>query len=330
MKSFASFVAALSALFMALSALPAAHAQGYPSRPVRIISGVAAGGPGDVATRGAAQVLSQVLGQPFVVENRLGAEGMIAGEACARSAPDGYTFCMFDGYQLALNPVVRVKMSYDPVRELTPVMHLGFAAGAIIAHPSVPANSLSELFDLARARPGSIAWGSSGLASPSNLYIEWLKNAKGILFHNIPYKSALQAMQAVLAGEIQVTSYIAAQVAPQVRAGKLKALAVPTSERSPHLPEVPTFKEAGMDVALVTWFGFMAPTGTPREIVQRVNAEIAKEMFNNAPMREKYLTKPGTQVLPPAGGTPEAFAEFLAAQRDMYSGVVKITGVRIE
>jgi tripartite-type tricarboxylate transporter receptor subunit TctC len=297
---------------------------------VRIISGVAAGGPGDVATRGAAQVLSQSLGQPFTVENRLGAEGMIAGEACARSTPDGYTLCMFDGWQVALNPAIRTKMPYDPARDLTPVMHLGFAAAAIIAHPSVPANSLQELFALAKAKPGSIAWGSSGIASPSNLYIEWLKNARGLQFHNVPYKSALQAMQAVLAGEIQVTSYIAGQVAPHVRAGKLKALAVPTSERSPYLPEVPTFKESGMDVALVTWFALMAPAGTPKDIIQRVNAEIAKDLFNNPAMREKHLTKPGTLVSPPAGRPPEAFAEFLKSQRELFASVVKTTGVRID
>ncbi len=320
--------------FLALSTMVlaacAAHAQTYPTKQVRIISGVIAGGPGDTANRGAAQVLSQALGQAFVVENRLGAEGMIAGEACARSAPDGYTLCMFDGHEIALNPVMRTKMTYDPVKDMTPVMHLGFAAAAILVHPSVPANSLKELFDLARAKPDTINWGSSGLASPGNLYIEWLKNAKGIRFHNVPYKSAVEAMRAVLAGEIDVTSFIAGASAPQVRAGKFKALAVASNERSPYLPDVPTFKEAGMDIAIITWFGMMAPTGTPREVVQRLNTVLAKDLFGNAAMRDKYLTTPGTQVSPPAGASPEAFAEFLKAQREMYAGIVKVTGVRIE
>ena len=318
-------VAALS-----LCVLSGAIAQTYPAKPVRIISGIATGGPGDIGTRGAAQALAQTLGQPFVIESRLGAEGLIAGEACARAVPDGYSLCVFDGYQIALNPVVRVKMPYDGVRDLTPVMHLGFAPGAIIAHPAVPANTLKELFDLAKAKPNTVTWGSSGLASPSNLYIEWLKNARGITFNNIPYKSSQQAMQAVLAGEIQVTSFVAAAIAPQVRAGKLKALAVPTSARSPHLPEVPTFKEAGMDVAITTWIGIMAPAATPKEIIQRVNAVIAKDLFNNAPMKEKFLTTAGLQVLPPAGGTPEQFAEFLKSEMEMFSSVVKITGVKVE
>ena len=137
-------------------------------------------------------------------------------------------------------------------------------------------------------------------------------------------------MQAVLSGEIQVTSYIAGQVAPQVRAGKFKALAVATSQRSPYLPEVPTFKEAGMDVAILTWYGLMAPAGTPRDIVQRVNAVVAAELFAVPAMRDKYLTTPGTQVEPPAGAPPEAFAEFLKAQREMYARVVKVAGVKIE
>ncbi len=325
------FFTSLAAVVLAgVSALPAANGQGYPNKPVRIISGIATGGPGDIAARGAAQALTQTLGQPFVIESRLGAEGMIAGEACAKSTPDGYTLCVFDGYEIALNPVVRTKMPYDGVRDLTPVMHLGFAPGAIIVHPSVPANSLKELFDLAKAKPESITWGSSGLASPSNLYVEWLKNAKGILFHNVPYKSSQQAMQAVLAGEIQVTSYVAAAIAPQVRAGKLRALAVPTSERSPHLPEVPTFKEAGMEVAITTWIAIMAPTGTPKEIIQRVNSTIAKDLYNNAAMREKFLAKAGLQVLPPSGESTEAFAEFLKSQYEMFSSLVRITKVRIE
>lgn len=327
MKSFASFIAALS---VGLLALPAANAQNYPSRAVRIISGVAAGGPGDVASRGAAQALTQALGQPFVIENRVGAEGMLAGEACAKAAPDGYTLCMFDGFQLTLQPAIRVNMPYDSARDLTPVMHLGFGAGAILIHPSVPANSLKELFDLAKAKPDSLAWGSSGVGSPGNLYIAWLKNVKNISFQNVPYKSALQALQATMAGEIQVTSYVANAAAPLVKAGKLKALAVPTSERSPYLPDVPTFKEAGMDIALVVWFALMAPSATPNQIIQRLNAVIAKGLFDNGPMREKYLTTPGTAILPPAGASPEVFAEFMKSQREMFADVAKATGVRIE
>ena len=151
-----SFAFRLVAFFAALFACAIAHAQSYPASRVRIISGVAPGGPGDVATRGAAEGLARVLGQPFVIENRPGAEGMIAGEACAKSAADGYTLCLFNGHDIALNPLLRSKMPFDPARELTPIVHLGFAAAAIIVHPSVPANSLQELFALAKAKPGAL------------------------------------------------------------------------------------------------------------------------------------------------------------------------------
>ena len=320
----------LQQLVLFCTLVAAAQAQIYPGTRVRIISSVAPGGSGDVATRGAAEGLSRTLGQPFVVENRPGAEGMIAGEACAKSPADGYTLCLFSGHDIALNPFLRSKMPYDPVRELIPVMHLGFAAAAIVVHSSVAANSLQELFALARAKPDSITWGTSGLASPGHIYVEWLKNAQDIRFRNIPYKSALQGMQAALSGEIEVTTYIAGVVAPHIRAGKLKALAVATSARSPYLPEVPTFKEAGMEFAILTWYGLMAPVRTPREIVQRINAVIAAELFAVPAMRDKYLSTPGTQVDPPAGASPEAFADFLKAQRDMYARVVKAAGIKVE
>jgi tripartite-type tricarboxylate transporter receptor subunit TctC len=313
-----------------LATFAIANAQGYPNTRVRIISGVAPGGPGDVASRGAAEGLTRVLNQPFVIENRPGAEGMIAGEACVKSAPDGHTLCYFNGHDIALNPVLRTKMPFDPARELIPIIHTGFAAAAIIVHPSVPANSLQELFALAKAKPDSLNWGSSGLASPGNLYIEYLKNGQNIRFHNVPYKSALQGMQALVAGDIHVTTFVAGAIAAQVKAGKLKALAVATSQRSPYLPDVPTFKEAGMDVSILTWYGLMAPTGTPREIVQRVNAVVAAELFAIPAMRDKYLTTPGTQVEPPAGGSPEAFADYYKAQREMYARVVKIAGIKAE
>jgi tripartite-type tricarboxylate transporter receptor subunit TctC len=325
-----SCILRLAAFLLGLVALAAAHAQTWPNNRVRIVSGVAPGGVGDVATRGAAEGLTKSLGQPFVIENRPGAEGMIAGEACARSAPDGYTLCLFNGHDIALGPVLRSKMPFDPARDFVPIIHLGFAAAAIIVHPSVPANSLQELFALAKSKPDSLNWASSGLASPGHLYIEYLKNGPGIRFHNVPYKSSLQGMQALVAGDIHVTTYVAGAIASQVKAGKMKALAVATSQRSPYLPEVPTFREAGMDIAILTWFGLMAPAGVPREIIQRVNSAVVAELFAVPAMRDKYLTTPGIQVEPPAGGSPEAFAEYYKAQREMYAHVVKIAGIKAQ
>lgn len=326
MNCFPAFIAAVGLLLV-----PAVHAQNYPSKPVRILTVSPNGSPGDTMTRGVAQTLSRSTGQAFVVENRPGADGLIAGEACAKAAPDGYTLCMLDNYGLSLNPVIRTRMPYDSARDLTPVIHLGFGAGAVLVHPSVPANTLGELFELAKAKPDSLAWGANaGVGSSSYLYITWLKKAKGISFLNVPYKVPLQAWQALLAGEIQVVNSSVITAVSQVKAGKVRALAVSMSSRSPLLPDVPTFKEAGMDVAIVTWFGIVAPSATPKAIIQRLNMEIVKEVYENAPVKEKLLAAAGLTVLFPTGGSPEAFAEFLKSEHEMFSDLVRVTGVKVD
>ena len=312
-----------------LCALPAAHAQNYPARPVRMLVGTAPGGPQDAIARGVGQVLTQKLGQPFVIENRVGADGIIAGEACARAQPDGYTICSNDNWAIALNPLTHLKLPYDPVRDLTPIIHYGFLAAAILAHPSVPANSMPELLELARAKPGTITWGSYGISSASNLYMEWLKNARGITFLNVPYKSAGLVWPAMLAGEVQISYLAVGLAAPTVKAGKAKALAViGPSTRSPIMPEVPTYSEAGLEFNIGTWFGLFAPSGTPREIVSRPNAEIARELFNNPPARERFLTGIGMAIELPAGGPPEAFAELIGREREKLAKIVKIVGIK--
>ena len=329
MKAHKSTLALLASIACAFVSL-CAQAQTYPNRPVRIIAALTSGGPGDVATRGASQVLGQVMGQPFVVENRPGADGIIGGEACVKAAPDGHTLCTLDSFGVSLNPVIRAKMPYDTARDLTPVVHLGFLPAGIIVNASVPANSLRELLELAKTKPGAITWGSFGLASSSNLYMEWLKNVRGIAFLNVPYKGASQAWQAVLAGEVQVAVFATGPAVPQMSAGKVKVLAVNTEARFPRLPNVPTFRESGMELAIVTWFGMLAPAGTPREILLRLNSEISKEFINNAALKEKYLSAAGIEVFAPTGGSIEAFNEFLKREQAMYVGAVKAAGVSIE
>lgn len=280
--------------------------------------------------RGTAQVLGQALGQPFVVENRVGADSMIAGEACARSAADGHMLCVIDSLGVALNPVIRAKMPYDPYRDLAPIAHYGYGVNGILVNPSVPANTLQELFELARSKPGTISWGSYGLASSANLYIEWLKNAKGISFYNVPYKAASLAFPAMLAGEVQVSFFNLGQAASAVKAGKAKALAVILPKRSSLLPDVPTYKEAGLDIAIMTSFGLYAPAGTSREIIQRLNLELDHGLFNNAEMRQKFLLNQGLAIEPPAGGSPEDISAYLKAERENYANIVKIAKLRIE
>ena len=328
MKAFFHIVVLLSCL--ALGAMPpAANAQGYPSKPVRVIVPHPAGTIVDIIARVMTQSLSQTLGQPFVVDNRGGAEGIIGTEASTKAAPDGYTLCITDSLVISGNPVIRSKLPYDPRRDLAPIAHFGFLSSVVIVQPELPVSSMSELLDLAKSKPGSITWGSWGLTSISNLYIEWLKNAKGISFYNVPYKSAMHAAQGVLAGQVQVALWAVGAVAPLRKAGKLKALAVVGDVRSTIMPELPTVKDAGIDITIRAWFGMFAPAGTPQEMVQSLNAAVAKALHDPA-FKEKFLAPLGFEPVAPAGGSVEQFAAFLKADRETFERVFKTAGVKGE
>jgi tripartite-type tricarboxylate transporter receptor subunit TctC len=284
-----------------------------------------------VIARASAQILGQGLGQQFVVENRVGADGIIAGEACAKATPDGYTVCTNDNWAMALNPLTHAKLPYDPMKDLAPVIHYGTLAVAVLARPALPQNSMKEVFDTLKASPGKISWGSYGVSSATNLYMEYFKRAKGIEFLNVPYKSASLTFPAMLAGEIDM-AYLAIGLAAQsVKSGKAKALAVVgPSSRSPILPDVPTWNEAGMELNIATWFGLFAPSGTPRDIIGRLNAELARGLFNNPQAKEKFLTGIGMAVEPPAGGSPEALGALVIAEHDKLSKLVKLIGIKPE
>jgi len=313
--------------FAALAMAGAAWAQSYPVKAVRIIVPHPPGSVVDIPVRGSAQAWSQALGQPFVVDNRAGAEGIIGAEACAKGAPDGYTLCGTDSLVISLNPVTRSKLPYDPRRDFTPVVQLGFLTSSVVVSPSMPVKSMEELMALARAKPGEVSWGSWGVISLSNIYIEWLRQSKGITFLNVPYKSALQSTQALLAGEIQVSLFGAGPAAIQQKAGKLRVIAVNGETRSELLPDIPSFKEAGIDMPIRTWFGLFAPAGTPADIVQRLNA-IAAKSLSDRDFKAKFLTSQGLELVGTAGGTPEQFAAFLRSERATYENVVKLTGIR--
>ncbi len=309
----------------------AVQAQGWPSKAVRVLVGSPAGGPSDVVSRGAVHVLGQVLGQPFVVENRVGSDGMVAFEACVRAAPDGYILCTAANHLVTINPVIRAKMSYDPMRDLTPIFHYGYMEAAILVHPSVPASTMRELLDLAKAKPNSITWGAYGIGSPSHFYIEWLRNAKGISFYNVPYKAASLAFPAMLAGEVQVAIFAVGPAAHQVKAGKARALAITTAKRSSHLPDVPTYKEAGLDIDIGTiWVGLFGPAGVPKDIVNRVNAELAKGLVNNPENREKFMTTQGFVVDAPTGAPAEEFAALLPIERERFANAARVAKIRAE
>jgi len=303
-------------------------AQTYPTKPVRILSPWAAGGPGDLVTRGAAQELSAALGQPFVVETRVGADGMIAAEAGTKTNPDGYLLTGCDQQILAINPAVHANMPYQ-IRDLAPVVHYGFLASGLHVAPSLPVKSLQELLELAKAKPDSIAWGSFGPASAPNFWIEWLKNARGIRFLNVPYKGASFAWQGLLAGDVQVAYFAVGPAASAAKAGKIRPIAVMLGKRVPQMPDVPSYKESGVDLPLVvTWFALCAPAATPKAIVQRINAEVSNRLIGNEALRAKFMTASGLEVDTPSGESPEAFARFALAEQEKYAKLAKIAGVQ--
>ena len=322
--------ARIAVMSSALVVAGMAGAQSYPSKSIRATIGTPTGGPGDVVLRGAGQAIQEVLGQPFVVENRVSVSGIVSAEACAKATPDGHQLCSCDQQILAINPYTRSSLPYS-AGDITPIALYGFLAAGIHVHPSVPANTLQELVALAKAKPGSITFGSYGLTSAAHLYIEWLKKARGIEFLNVPYKAASLAWPAMLAGEVQVSYFALTGAAVNlVKAGKARTLMVALEQRFADLPGVPTYKEAGLEFPLVTWFGLCAPAKTPRDIITRLNLEVSKGLLNNATMKAKFVTSQGIQVDAPAGGSPEAFGQLIAAEQKRYQELVKITGVKEE
>jgi len=317
---------AIALSIAALAGSPAAQSQTYPAKPVRIIVPVSPGGALDTMARAISPRLSQALGQPVVVDNRPGANTIIGLEACARSAPDGYTSCLSNSDGISYNPHLHSRLPYDPPRDFAPVINIGYIETLFAAGASFPAGSVPELLELARSRPGTIAWSSFGNGSIGHLYIEWLKSRTGAQFIHVPYKGAAPALTALLAGEVQVSLVSAGQGIPQVKAGKIKPLAVIGSRRSAQLPEVPTFQELGLELQVRSWLGIFAPAGTPKEIVRRLNTEIAKILSDPA-FREQNLTG---RAIVPVGDSPENFADFLRADREIAARLVKIAGVRLD
>lgn len=325
MKPFARviFLSAIAAAAVPLAAFP----QAFPAKAVRIIVPHPPGGPGDVPPRGIAQGLSQVLGQPFVVENRDGADGIIGVDACAKSAPDGYTLCSTSNGATIVNSIVRLKLPYDPFRDLTPVVHTGTLYSMIMAIPSVPANSMQEVLALLKAKPESLTLGTYGAINLASMVGKWTKAQRGIAFYPIPYKSASQALQAALGGQVQVVGYALGQASKLVQAGKMKPLAINSEKRLAAFPNVPTLKETGIDVEFRSWFGFFAPAATPKEIVQRLNGEVAK-LIADAQFKAKFLTSQGLETDWPTGASPEDFTKYMAMERDNFVKLAKIAEIQ--
>ena len=325
MQTMTKFRAAVSAGVVAASLALPAHAQDYPSRPVRIVVPFAPGGPNDIVVRLVAQKLTETWGQPFLVENRPGAGGNIGTDFVAKAAPDGYTLLSVGPGSLIINPLIG-KVPYDTMRDFAPVTLMARAPNALVAHPSLPARSVMGLIELARSQPGKVNYGSGGNGSTPHLAGAMFAAMARIALTHIPYKGTAPAMADLIGGQVQIAFLGIPTVLPHIKSGKLRVLAVTGKHRSPELPGVPTVDEAGVPgYELSPWYGLLAPAGTPREAVVRLAEEVSR-ILRTAEMKEK-LAAQGAEV---AGGSSEEFAAVIRADTSIWSRVVKDTGIRIE
>jgi tripartite-type tricarboxylate transporter receptor subunit TctC len=316
------------ALFFALaigSSTAFAQAPAFPVKPVRFIAGFPAGGPSDIVTRAVAKRMTELLGQPIVVENRAGAGGHIAVEALARSAPDGYTILLAGSF-LTIGPSLYAKLAYDPVRDIAPVGLIARNQYLLVVHPAVPAKNAKELIALAKARPGQLNYGSSGLGAPPHLATELMLSMARVRAVHIPYKGATPAIAGLVGGHIDFYVGGISGLIPQVRSGKLRALAVTGTKRSSELPDVPTLAESalpGYDIS--TWFGVVAPAGTPADIVTRLNTTLVKIVSEKE--TQSFLVAQG---LEPEASTPDGLGRIIAAEIPKFARIVKAAGIKPE
>lgn len=311
----------LALLFLAFFAA-SAWAQ-YPSRPVRMLVGFPPGGSTDLAARALGEKLGQALGQPIIVENKAGASGNIAAEQVARSAPDGHTLYMAPT-SFATAPAFFAKLAWDPVKDFTPVSLVATVPIIAVTHPAVPAKTVKELVAYSKANPGRLNMASPGATTLTRLTGERFKQLAGIDWVTVHYKGGAPAMQDMLAGTAQVMFANISDVLAQVKAGRLNAIAVTTPQRSPAVPEVPTFAESGYpEYAFMTWQAVVGPAGMPPEVVRRLNGEIVRIMA--MPEIKERFASFGTDA---ASSTPEELGRFLAAEVAKIAGVARSVGVK--
>ena len=290
----------------------------YPNRPVRWIVAIAPGGSNDQIARLIAPRLAESLGQPFVVDNRPGAGGVIGAETVANASPDGHTLLFANPGPSLNNILLRKKPSYT-FSHFTPVIFLGYASLIVVASPQFPPNSIAELVKFAKANPGKVSWGSSGIGGSLHVGLAAFQSATGLNVVHVPYKGAIAAMTDVMGGQINVTHTTAIASEPYVRAGRLKILGIASAKRQASLPNVPTLSEQGVQGAeSVVWFGIVAPSGTPVPIVRILNTE-ANKILSSADIRQQ-LESMGVVI---EGGTPQAFAEFIKAEAVQLGKLVK-------
>ena len=315
----------LAAAVLAAAIAPGVFAQSWPTKPIKIVVPFPAGGPTDVLTRAMGDKLSAQLGQPVIVENRPGAGGAIGADVVAKSAPDGYTLVMATSSTHSIGPYLS-KLPYDPQKDFAAVAWIGNATNLLTVSNSVGASSVKELVELARKKPGKLNYASSGIGTVVHLTSEQFASMAGIQLTHVPYKGIQLAVPDLMSGQVAILFDNIMTALPHIRAGKLKALGISSLQRSPLAPDIPTIAESGLPgFESVVWFGIFAPAGTPRPIVDRLNAELNKALLDPV-IRERFATL----GFEPAGGTPAAFSAVVAAEAQKWSKVIREANVKAE
>ena len=318
-------IAALALVALVLASEAVGQAA-FPTHGARLVVPFPPGGPLDAVGRAIAQKLTEAWGQSVVVDNRPGAGGNIGADLVAKSAPDGYTIVMGALSTHAVNPSLYPSMPYDAVKDFAPITLVAVTPNVLVVNPSLPVNSVQELVAYAKARPGKLSFGSGSNGSAGHLAGELFKVDAGIDMVHIPFKGGAPATQALLAGDTQLMFDNLANAMPQVKAGKLRALAVTTAERSKLAPDLPTMAEAGLKgFDISTWFGLLAPAGTPPDVIARWNADVTRILA--APDMRERLAAQGAESAPT---TPAAFGAFIRAELAKYARIVKASGAKVD
>jgi tripartite-type tricarboxylate transporter receptor subunit TctC len=313
-------------LYAVLFSAPAAFAQSYPGKPVRIIVPYSAGGGTDIVARAVGQKLSEIWGQSVIVDNRAGASGMIGAEAAARASADGYTLLMATPAEVATNHHLYSKVSYNPERDFAPITLVAVTPLVVAANPDVPAKNIQELVALARARPGTLGFATPGTGSTQHLSGEMLMSAAGIRLVHIPYKGAGQSIPDVVGGQVPLGIYGLLTISQQAKAGRLRVLAVTTLKRSSAAPDWPTLAESGFpgfDTSL--WFGLLAPAATSKEIIVKIHTDVLRVL--KLPDVQERIASQGADIV---GNSPAEFATFIAAESAKYARIIKQAGVKLD
>ena len=317
---------ALGLFVGALAWLPNAGAQEYPTKPIRLVITYPPGGNTDLVGRALALKLGEFMGQQVVVDNRGGAGGVLGSMITAQSAPDGYTIMLGTSAGMVINPLLSRKLTYDPVRDFAPVSMVVIVPQLLVINPQLPVKNVRELIAFAKAKPGYLNAGSSGVGTPNHFGTELLKWLAGVDIVHVPYKGGAPALTDLLGGQIQMAFSSVPAVLPHIKAGRLVALGVGSAKRSPALPNIPTIAEAGVPgYEYTTWYGIFAPAKTPRTLIARLNTEIVKAM-ETPDIKDRFTALGGD----PDPGTPEELRAYMANESAKWAKIIKAANIRVE